>query len=172
MKFKLVKFITGVLLLCGALASKVQAAPPAEKNAQVTLTVTQFRSVTGKPTPGYVDTVTTMVPHPDVTLIDVNGMPTFDTKRACNLEIRIASADANESYTPLAIIFEQRTTGSEAKTDANGWRNFEQSPAKNGNIIIKNKALLKGDYEFFILIQRTSDGSIGIIDPGIRNQPN
>jgi hypothetical protein len=71
----------------------------------------------------------------------------------------------------LTIIFEQRTTGNEPKTDANGGRNFEQAPAKNGNIILKNKALLKGNYEFFILIQRTSDGAIGVIDPGIEYEP-
>lgn len=162
------------LLLSLITAGVAPALAQAAETAQVTMTVTQFRPLTSLAENRYVDATTSLSPHSTVRLVDREGMPTFICKEAVNLEITVASADPNEVYVPLAVTFQQQGDFTGEKRDRSGALNFERLTAPNGKLMFRNKALLRspeGHYEFFVLIQRLSDGALGIIDPAIINDP-
>lgn len=147
------------------------ALPP----ALVTLTVTHFRSATTIDERTFVDASTSLAPHAAVKLEDRRGLPTLVMSQAVDVEVAVASADPSESYRPLGVFFTQEPNASGVKTDHDGSRNFTQTPSETGTIVINNRFLqtgADGQYEFFILIQRASDGAIGIIDPGMDNRPD
>ena len=174
MKKILVGSLASALLICGAAyVALANENPNSTENAQVTFTVKQFRSLSSPADHGYIDAITALAPHPAVTLVDEGGLPTFHVKRAVNIEISVDSADGSESYTPLGVYFEQRTDGPGAAKDADGKINFAQWRSNNGTVVINNKFSHQGRdgrYEFFVIVQRASDGEIGIIDPSIENE--
>ena len=174
MKKILAGSLASALLICStAYVALANENPTAAENAQVTLTVTKFRSITSLADHGYVDATTALAPHASVTLVDEDGMATHRVKRAVNIEITVGSADASESYTPLGILFQQRVDGAAVKKDPDGATNFDQWRSDNGTVVMRHKFINKGrdgHYEFFVVIQRASDGEIGIIDPDIETE--
>jgi hypothetical protein len=159
----------GVALLTGASA----LAQTPEENAQVTLTGVNFRPLKSLTTPDYVDITTAMPPHTAVALYDKNGMPTFRVKRALSFEINIASFNSSESYRPLAVYFKQKTNAATTAVDSDGQINFTQSVLPSGKLLFRHNCVLRGDngnYEFFVLIQRVSDGVVRLIDPDIETE--
>lgn len=101
-------------------------------------------------------------------------MPTFICREVVDFEIALASADPHEAYVPLAVTFQQNGNIVGEKRDSSGALNFERLVSPTGKLLFRNKWLIIGDegqYEFFVLIQRVSDGQIGIIDPGMVNEP-
>lgn len=142
--------------------------------AKVTLTVTQFRPLTSLAENRYVDATSSLEPHATVRMEVRDGMPTFICKEAVDFEITVASSDSNETYVPLAVTFQQLGEFSGSKRDKSGAINFERLPAAASKLLFRNKMLLhrlEGSYEFFVLIQRASDGVLGLIDPTIVNNP-
>lgn len=166
MKKLLVGLIVGASLLLGA----VCFAQTAEENAQVILTVTNFRPMKSLTSPEFVDTTTALAPHDAVTLVNKNGTPTLQVKRAVNIEISIAPSVSGETYRPLAVYFRQKTNTATTVSDPEGAANFTQSISPTGKLVMRHNCTLRGDngsYEFFVLVQRLSDGAIGLIDPDI-----
>ena len=160
-------------LIIAALASSATAFALDDENAQATLTVTQFRSMNPVANTDFIDTTTALAPHPAVSLVNVAGMPTFRAKRAHNLEITIASADGKETYRPIGVFFRQKKDRPIVRADAEGWINFAWTISAAGTLVIQHKFLQRGDdsrYEFYVLVQRVSDGAIGVIDPEIQNE--
>jgi hypothetical protein len=144
-------------------------------NTQVTLTVTQFRplSFTGKMP--FVDATTALAAHPSVTLVDQGGMPTLVCKQAANIELSVVSADPSQTYIPVAVSYLQLGAPTPETQDPFGNLNFEQISAQAGKLIFRNKAINRGgngQYEFFVLVQRVPDGSLGLIDPIIVTDNN
>ena len=166
-KFLVGSLVSALLVSGAAYVALAHENPPATENAQVTFTVKQFRSLTSPADHGYIDALTALAPHPAVTLADENGLPTIHVKRAVNIEISVDSADGSESYTPLGVYFEQRTDGPNGKNDPDGKINFAQWRSNNGTVVMRSKFIQTGRYEFFVIVQRGSDHSIGIIDPQI-----
>ena len=176
MKRFLIGSLTSVLLFCNA-TSVAQAIekPKSAENAQVTLTVVKFRSIKSGTDRGYVDAVMTLAGHPDVTQVDRAGLPPLVVKRAVDLEISVVSADRSESYTPLAVYFEQQVKGGAVKQDRSGKINITQWQTNKDTVVIRNKFVHQGsdgEFEFFVVVQRASDGEIGIIDPMMTNEVN
>lgn len=142
-------------------------------NAQATLTVDQFRPMNSLVTPSYTAETTALAPHADVTLVTPKGIPTFRVKRPVSVEISLASADPTESYRPLGLFFRQKTNPSTTVPDPDGLINFTQSVTSKGTVVFHHSCTLTGDngnYEFFVLIQRVSDGVLGLIDPDIETE--
>lgn len=149
--------------------SRAQDGSAEPSPAHVTLTVTKFRAIDSLQAPGYIDATTALMPHGAVTLVDRDGMPTFVVKRAVDLEIKIASDNPSESYRPVAIYFRQKSEGVASLSDPSGSINFATSITSAGAVKLRHKFLGGRGvrYEFFIVVQRASDGAIGIIDPEI-----
>lgn len=144
------------------------------KTAHVLLTVTHFRSLTAPGEDRYVEATTTLAPHDKITLVDHDGMPTLVCPETVDIELTVASATPGEDYVPLSVSFQQRGDIQGDKRDKTGALNFERLPATAGKLLFRNKRLIRGSegrYEFFVLIQRMADGAIGLIDPGIVNEP-
>ena len=141
-------------------------------NALVSLTVTRFRPMKSLASPDYVEASTGLAAHEDVTLVDRAGVPTLRVKRPVNIEIGLGSADPAESYRPLAVYFQQKTSAATVKSDPLGEANFTQSLTR-GSLVMRHNCVLRGPnghYEFFVLIQRVSDGAIGLIDPEVETE--
>lgn len=174
MKKPLVGLFACLLLASVTIGSAAAKSTPAVAPAQLTLTVTTFRSSASLSERIFVDAATSLAPHPAVTLVDREGLPTLVVGQALDVEVSVDSADPSESYRPIGILFEQQADASGAKTDPAGAANFTQWPTNQGRIVIRNKYVhtgAHGQYEFFVVIQRVSDGAIGIIDPGMDNHP-
>ena len=162
MKKLLLSLCASALITCG-----VQAAAP----AQVTFTVVKFRPVTvANPGTQYTDATISLAAHPLVTLAGSATDAVLHPTAPVDFEIKIESADPRESYTPLGIVFEQNAPAKGAKTDPQGKINFGPGRLNGTTLLVHDHFARKGPeyhYEFFVIIQRGSDGKIGIIDPGI-----
>lgn len=146
--------------------------PP--ENARVTLTVTNFRVMKSLTSPQYVDATTALAPHSAVSLLDRNGIPALRIKAAVNIEIAVASSDPAESYRALAVYFRQKPNASTVVLDPDGAINHSSSFSPSGTLVMHHNFVLGGNdgyYEFFVLIQRVSDGAIGLIDPEEETDP-
>ncbi len=96
--------------------------------------------------------------------------PTLRCRGAVDFEISVVSGDNAESYTPVGIYFKQKVAPGERETDANGEANFAPARMHGGKLAVRNHCTLRGTrYEFFVLIRRSSDGTIGMIDPDVEN---
>jgi hypothetical protein len=142
-------------------------------NAQVMLTVDRFRPMKSLTNPEFVEATTALASHDAVRLIDRDGMPTLRVKRAVDIEIGLSSNDPAESYKPLAVYFRQKTSPTTAQTDPEGRTNFTQAVTPKGTLVMRHNCVLRGPnghYEFYVLIQRVSDGAIGLIDPDVETE--
>ncbi|MBI5771557.1 MAG: hypothetical protein HZA93_27535 [Verrucomicrobia bacterium] len=163
MKNYLVGIAAGLCAVSFAIAGESSPAHP----AVVTLTVVQFRALDGLAggTP-YTDATTTLAAHPLVTAVGDEINPTLRCRGAVEFEIRVASADKAESYTPVGIYFRQQAGGD----DANGAANFAPAERHGATLRVKNRFATRGArWELFVVIRRNSDGAIGVIDPPIEN---
>jgi hypothetical protein len=143
-------------------------------NAQVNLKVVNFRAMHSLTNPEFVEATTALAEHDDsVSLVDRSGMPTLRVKRPVDIEIHLASADPKESYKPLALYFRQETDPNTKRKDPEGRTNFTTSLTPKGTVVMRHNCLLRGPdgrYEFYVLIQRASDGAVGLIDPGVETE--
>lgn len=142
--------------------------------AQVTFTVIKFRlaTVANKKTQ-YTDATVALAAHPLVAITGAATDATFHLRGAVDLEIRVESADAQETYTPLGIVFQQRAVSNSVRSDPLGRNNFSPAYLNGSSLLVHAHHVGIGPayhYEFFVLIQRVSDGAIGIIDPGVVNE--
>ena len=159
-----------ILLSLGAsilLASSVCAAAPAE----VTFSVVKFRPVTvANQGTQYTDATMTLAPHPLVSVTGSEADATLHPTAPVDFEIKIVSFDSKETYIPLGIVFEQKAPSTGAKTDPRGNINFAPACLNGSTLLVHDHFVRKGpeyNYEFFVVIQRGSDGAIGLIDPAI-----
>lgn len=150
---------------CILLASNVFAAAPAE----VTFSVVKFRPVTvANQGTQYTDATMTLTPHPLVSVTGSAADATLHPFAPVDFEIKIVSVDSKETYVPLGIVFEQKSPSSGAKTDPRGNINFAPASLNGSTLLVHDHFARKGpeyNYEFFVVIQRGSDGAIGVIDP-------
>ncbi len=131
----------------------------------------KFRPVTiSNDTTQYTDAITTLADHPLVSITGPSTDATLHPRGAVDIEIKIASTDPSESYIPLGIIFEQKQIGSSQRQDPHGKTNFGHVVLNGSSLTVHDSFARIGkeyDYEFSVVIQRGSDGKIGIIDPGM-----
>lgn len=144
--------------------------------ARVTLTVTQFRSLTsGTDDSRWTDANVSLAPHSAVTLIGNGGpsaLATFKVRGAVAFEINVVSAAPAERYTVLGVTFEQKPDAQGRKSDPKGRLNFGPATVAGATLKFPHLAHAKSigrSYEFFVVVQRASDGAIGVIDPAIEN---
>jgi hypothetical protein len=109
----------------------------------VSLTVTQFRSLTSLENNRYVDATISLAPHSTVKLEHREGMPAFICKEPANFEITLASANPNESFIPLAVTFQQQGSITGAKRDNSGAVNFERLATPAGKLLFRTNGSLK-----------------------------
>lgn len=165
------KRIIGVCF--GLIAASFAIAAETGENAaaRITLTVTQFRQL-NETTVGtrWTDATTSLAAHPSVTMSGQPELAILHVKRAVDLAITVVSGNAGESYRPVAIIFQQKPASDGTLADPDGRRNFSAAVVSDSTLTVRNRFDLRGvRYEFFVVIQRVSDGAIGIIDPEIEN---
>ena len=168
-----VSSIASVLVFLVAAAIRAENHPSTEENARVTLCVTKFRSIMQEEGMGFVNATTALAPHAAVTLVSRSGMPTLLVRRATKIEIEITAADASVSYRPLAVYFRPKLNGAKPRIDVDGKINFAHWVSPKGTLVIHDKYIHAGpdfNWEFFVIIQRVSDGEIGIVDPEIVNE--
>lgn len=149
-------------------AEPIRAVP-----ASVTLTVTDFPDCIGSDGLPYVEASMALARHPDVRMTDRDGLATLVVKRAVKIDVSVVSADPDESYKPLGIVFVQYPNAAGGLTDPDGTRNFTVSSRPGGVWEILDHAIDRGDngrFEFLVVVQRASDGAIGVIDPGIETE--
>ena len=154
------------------MTASLAMAAETESPAQVTLSVTQFRDIRAT-TAGtrWTDARASLTAHPSVRMSGEPEYATFHVKGAVDIAISVTSASSAESYVPIAIVFQQKTPGDPTKADTDGRRNFSAATLNGSTLTVRNRCDLRGvRYEFFVVIQRVSDGAIGIIDPEIENE--
>jgi hypothetical protein len=95
------------------------------------------------------------------------------------IRFKIVSAGGQDTYYPLGIAFVRKNEDQANEQDPNrlGRLNFEQSQIRPEDDCIFVTDGFKDDgepdeYKFSIIIQRKSDGAIGIIDPDIIHEPD
>lgn len=143
--------------------------PPAE----VVITVTKFRPVLSPELRGDRDTSYTMRlkrPHRRVAIKD--DTVCVDAPGA-TIRLIIASADGDKTkYFPAGITFVREESESLIEKVLLGWIHLPQRRIViDGQSLTFTNRFKKGKdeilYKFSVIIQRGSDGAIGIIDPGI-----
>lgn len=165
------------LLVLAALVAVIpaQAARSGGRNApaQVTFTVVNFRNVTeAQPTTQFTDATMQLAEHP---LVSFKGTPADGTlvlSGPVDLEISVVSENGEETYKPVGIVFEQKAQADRQCTDRHGRRNFAPAVLKDASLVVRGHFVDRNpeaNWEFSVIIQRGSDGAIGIIDPGIEN---
>lgn len=168
------KYLVRLLVLAALVAvAPAQAARPEARNApaQVTFTVVNFRTVTeANPTTQFTDATMQVASHPLVTMSGTPADGTLVLSGAVDLEIRIVSEDGKETYKPVGIVFEQNAKASPKRSDRHGRNNFSAAVLKESSLVVRSHFLDRSPeahWEFSVIIQRGTDGAIGIIDPGI-----
>lgn len=160
----------------------------------VTITVNTFRQVATTLEPRRycaVDVAMPPLPPPapgkpaDIEFFDINGIPGKNGKFRFNgpasLEIEVKPRiGVNAKYVPVSVAFRRSDICNEHPAcDVLGRGVLEGTISQsNGSappktiLTIDNKFNHGGNvvYEFFILIQRESDGALGLIDPDIENK--
>ena len=141
--------------------------------ASITLTITSFQD-TDSTAAGSRYCTADMALAPDPAGKVTQAGNRLRVKGPTDLEFTIAApAGSPESYFALGIVFKS------GSADKHGRNNFDIKNHKvnDAKISIRNNHSVSAPassggvvYEFFILIQRVSDGAIGIIDPEIENQ--
>ncbi|HUR59604.1 MAG TPA: hypothetical protein VM029_17935 [Opitutaceae bacterium] len=155
--------------------------PPLGRNeaALITLAVTTFREIaTTKEARRYCAVKTKFSGHSMVKKTGEDGNPTFRFAGRANLRVLVTNgrAGSKERFIPVGIAFKQRRNDRSDLNDSSdpiGQGNFyrEEMDLKEGSITIRNRFEDPGTYEFFVLIQKLSNGALGLIDPGIENDP-
>jgi len=161
--------LLALLLAVSGLASPARAADSASAApARIVLDIADFHTFDESGSL-YTEASTVLLPHPAVSLALRDGLPTLSVRRALTLEISVVSSETCETYTPVAVVFEQQG----AASDPAGARNFAVAPAAGGTLLVTDRfvtAGAEGRFEFFVIVRRDSDGALGVIDPGIENQ--
>ena len=159
--------------LVAVLPVSAEARPKAAAPAQVTFTVVNFRTVTeAQASTQFTDATMQLAEHPLVTLTGTPADGTLVLSGPVDLEIRIVSEDGKETYKPVGIVFEQKAKVAGERADRHGRRNFSAAVLKESSLVVRGHFLDRNpeaSWEFSVIIQRGSDGAIGIIDPGIEN---
>lgn len=170
------KYLVRLLVLAALVAvAPAQAARPEARNApaQVTFTVVNFRTVTeAQPSTQFTDATMALAEHPLVALTGTPADGTLVLSGPVDLEIRIVSEDGKETYKPVGITFAQKAKIAGERADRHGRRNFSAAVLKESSLVVRGHFLDRNpeaNWEFSVIIQRGSDGAIGIIDPGIEN---
>jgi len=145
--------------------------------AEIVITVTQFRAVLSAKVASEVrDTDYAMKmkrPHPRVSLKDDT---LFVKSPGAVIRFTIAaSAKDNTRYFPAGITFVRDGGKNLSEVERLGRRDFLQRRiVLDGQTLTFTDRFKKGKektlYKFSVILQRGSDGAIGIIDPGIENE--
>lgn len=175
MKLNLLKLCIGLVLsLFAFLPAHASDNSSGAEPARVTFTVLKFHPTApndkGEAAKPYTDAIAELAPHPFVTSSGDAIYPTFHPRKAVDFEIRVKSLDPKESYTPIAVRFEQKPRDGRALNDPVGALNFAPARLSGSALIFHSRFLVTRHaalYEFFIVIRRASDGAIGVIDPSI-----
>lgn len=103
----------------------------------------------------------------------IKGDNLYIRRPGADLRFTIGAADgAREKYFPVGITFVREGQPSSSDAERLGLRNFPQSDTRSeGKSLVIRDRYRDGRkpvrYKFSVVIQRGSDGKIGIIDPGI-----
>lgn len=143
--------------------------------AEVVLTVTKFRpvlspEVRGLPSTDY--TIRLKRPHRRVSLKDDTLVVKYP---GATLRLTIdSSADDKTTYYPAGVTFVREDSKCLTEAERLGQKDILQRRIMiDGQTLTFTDRFKKGKenvlYKFSVIIQRGSDGAIGIIDPGIEN---
>jgi hypothetical protein len=150
--------------------------PKLQDMAVVKLTVTGFRDIFS-PTSKKQNRLTgyQMELVPDTAGKVRRDNDTIFVKRpGAMIRFEIASSQKEETYYPVGIMFLRKTPRPTNVSERLGLNNFDRLPSPNAQSLIINDHFSPsgvGDrYKFSIIIQRGSDGTLGIIDPGIEHE--
>ncbi len=152
----------------------VTASATTAKPVEIRITVTRFREVLA-PSKASPSTSYTM----DLARKDrrayIKGEDLYIKGVRAGIRFTVAAAD-KKNYYPIGIAFVRESTRNESDAERLGFLNFPQS-----EIRMKGRTLSILDtfkdrtktirFKFSVIIQRGSDGAIGIIDPGIIHEP-
>jgi len=172
---KNVKIKSSIIRVAAKAVAKVAA--QAEGPAEVTITVTKFKDVlatAASKTSRDTDYVMSMSKeHPGVYL---KGDILFVKPPGATIRFTITSLPGDkESYFPVGIAFVREGEKSTSDEQRLGILNFPQSETRmevrSLSITDSYKDAVPGiRYKFSVIVQRGSDGLIGIIDPGIEHE--
>jgi hypothetical protein len=154
--------------------SIVDAPPPTEKPVDVRITVTKFKEVLARDKSKERGTEFTMRLGRKHPLAEVKDDNLFIRPPGTVIRFTIgSSAGDTENYYPVGITFLREDEKNSGDRQRLGFINFPQSKTR-----MEGRSLSITDsyrdspsryvrYKFSVVIQRGSDGKIGIIDPGL-----
>jgi hypothetical protein len=147
--------------------------------AEVTITVIRFSDVlSAKPARGGRGTGYTLKlrkKHPQVSL---KGDDIYVKSPGAIIRFTLTpSPGEKESYFPLGIAFVREGECNRDDLERLGLLNFPQGQTRvDGHSLVIADSYKDDEpnirYKFSVVVQRGSDGRIGIIDPGIRHEPD
>ena len=148
----------------------------------VTITIDdrQFNPIFGDPTknppitPGQLtQAVTTPVQQPgNPVVIDPGPPQVMKVSGPVDIQYNVVSSTGGSGvYRPLGLALK----GAQDNNDKHGWDIFENVRIGPDTLTIRNNYTRKGNqkkmrFKYYVLVQRKSDGEIGIIDPEIENE--
>jgi hypothetical protein len=150
-----------------------KAAALAPVPVEVIITVTRFKNVlapdASRKGPGTDYTMKLRAKHP---LAFIKGDNLFIKRPGAAIRFTLASSRGKATYYPVGITFVREDEGSTSDVQRLGLLNFPQGlirpdgPALTITDSYRDEARCVR-FKFSVVIQRGSDGAVGIIDPGI-----
>ena len=184
--------LLGLALLAGAVCSRAQSTtdpgtkpgpavqPPAHslEPTVVTLTVTEFNEVCAPAAPNRsCFTQATMGLGMDKSgRVRLEGEVLHVTAPGATLKFVVSPKGGAEVFYPVGIAFVRRHPPAEKVEDPLGLQVFHRLPSADPEAMLIDDRFaptprrMAVQYEFWLVIQRGSDGKLGIIDPGIINE--
>jgi len=148
------------------------------KAVEVTITVTKFRDVLGKePARGGRNTEYTMELRRADPRAYIKGEDLYVKRPGAPIRFTLASGSGDKaSYYCAGITFVREGDRNESDRQRLGFLNFPQratrAEGRTLTILDSYRDRTKVRYKFSVILQRGSDGKIGIIDPGIVHENN
>jgi hypothetical protein len=154
----------------------VTASATTTKPVEIRITVTRFREVLapGKTSPCTTYTMDLARKDPRAY---IKGDDLYIKGPGAGIRFTLASSAADKkSYYPIGIAFVRESTRNESDAQRLGFLNFPQSETRMKGRTLSILDTFKDRskrirFKFSVIIQRGSDGAIGIIDPGIVHEP-
>jgi hypothetical protein len=72
-------------------------------------------------------------------------------------------------YMPVGLVFKQ-TLGSSDPSGGNAFGNYARAANNSNQLVVTDNDQGDASWEFYLLVQNTSSGDFGLIDPKISNQ--
>ena len=146
------------------------------KPVEVQLTVTKFKEVLAPGKTGSCTGYTMKLGRRDPRAY-IKGDDLYIKSPGAVIRFTMTSSADKKNYYPLGIAFVRENGRSETDAQRLGFLNFPQSETRPKGRTLSITDTYKDRsqrvrFKFSVIIQRGSDGAIGIIDPGIVHEPS